>query len=454
VTLAAEAIVMAGAAVLSMPVFMNALSWILVKYHTFAALRENISFKVLNQARTVGFCTPPSSLNTLCILTRSKVCLDPRDRVYAILSLLPSELSAGIVPDYTRALEQIFKDTVLHYINEDQRLDFLALCRFRDPDSVLPLPTWVFDFSVPYQFSIELGTYNASGRSRSEIAYDSLDDSLTIRGRQICVIDQVFEAIPIGAELPEILTICQAWETAGASTTPLVGGVPWSEAFIATIFSSQINDCIWIHQEVLDAQKLRKAYMSSCERGIFPASDRGSREFLAPHSLPGDLSGRRLFMAHSGIVGLCPAWASEGDTIIAALGCGSPLVLRSTGGNQYQVGGECFVNGMMYGEAMMGPFSPGSRPAWEIVNGVNREVVIDSDGISTQFDPRAGPLPPGWSVHYGWSARESGPEILDGKLQRQSFYHADKEEWTLFDPRLTSENLRSMGVDIQEFVLV
>jgi len=39
-----------------------------------------------------------------------------------------------------------------------------------------------------------------------------------------------------------------------------------------------------------------------------------------------------LFRRHLGIVGLCPAWGSEGDIVIAALGCTAPLVLLATSG--------------------------------------------------------------------------------------------------------------------------
>ena len=80
-------------------------------------------------------------------------------------------------------------------------------------------------------------------------------------------------------------------------------------------------------------------------------------------------------------------------------------------------------------------------------------VIVDSNGVLTQLDPRAGPLPPGWSVWYG---EDHGPntEIDDGKLKAQWFHHWETKEWTQWDPRLTSKNLKNMGIDIQEFVLV
>ena len=80
-------------------------------------------------------------------------------------------------------------------------------------------------------------------------------------------------------------------------------------------------------------------------------------------------------------------------------------------------------------------------------------MVVDDNGVPTQLDPRAGPLPTGWSVQHG-DSDEPDVEIEDGELKEQWFHHSETKEWTWYDPRLTSENLKKMGIAIQEFVLV
>ncbi|KAH8781806.1 heterokaryon incompatibility protein-domain-containing protein [Hyaloscypha sp. PMI_1271] len=461
--LAAEAIVMIGDAVLPLPIFQAALFWIDGNYHTFGTLRETLNFEALDQALSMNLCGTLSDLPNVAFLTRKTHCLDPRDRIYAILSLLPEGVSAGIVPNYSKAPEEVFKNTFLQEINIVQQMDMLSLCRFIDPASVLPLPSWVFDFSVPYQLSNVLPLKNATGRSRSESRYEPSDNSLTIQGLQICVIDQVFEAVPFDAKLPEILTKCQAWELLCRYTTSQIGGVPSIDAFIATIFSQSIADALFTADTlftgvVLDTQILRKLYALACERKDFTtlSSDRAENmeaEMRYLGTIEKTVRGRRLFRTHSGMLGLCPAWVSKGDIVIAALGCNLPLALRATEGNRYQVGGGCFVHGMMNGEALLGPLSPGSRFGWRDVAGNLEAVVVDDNRVPTQLDPRAGPLPTGWSVQYG-DSDEPDVEIEDGEFKEQWFYCSETEEWTGYDPRLTSENLKKMGVDIQEFVLV
>ena len=109
---------------------------------------------------------------------------------------------------------------------------------------------------------------------------------------------------------------------------------------------------------------------------------------------------------------------------------------------------------MMDGEALLGPLMPGTRYNWKLVHGRWAQVFVEIDGTATQLDPRAGPLPPGWSVVYESETGEPGPEIIDGEFQNQRFHNSETGEDVWWDPRLTSENLKKRGVDIQEFVLV
>jgi hypothetical protein len=80
-------------------------------------------------------------------------------------------------------------------------------------------------------------------------------------------------------------------------------------------------------------------------------------------------------------------------------------------------------------------------------------VFVDAKGVPTQLNPRAGPLLVGWSAWYGEDG-ETKTEIEDRKLKEQWFFHAETEEWSSQDSRLTPVNLESMGVNIEEFVLV
>lgn len=223
--------------------------------------------------------------------------------------------------------------------------------------------------------------------------------------------------------------------------------------FITTIFSLSIPLALHLGSN-LDMHELRDIYEIDYQRGSFPPFGSNSSVTSSfARNIQRDIPGHRLFKTDSGLMGLCPSWASNTDIIIVAFGCDTPLILRCTERNRYQIGGKCSVNGKMLGEGFLGPLSAGCRIAYMDVAGNPQAVFVDANGVPTQLDPRAGPLPSGWSVWYGTDYLNK-IEVENGKLKKQWFFHEETEEWTQYDPRLTPENLKSMGVDIEEFVLV
>jgi hypothetical protein len=65
-------------------------------------------------------------------------------------------------------------------------------------------------------------------------------------------------------------------------------------------------------------------------------------------------SNRKLFATGKGYLGLGPAAILTGDIIAVILGLDTPLVLRRSGVDGYQIVGEAYVHGIMDGEAMKG----------------------------------------------------------------------------------------------------
>ena len=64
------------------------------------------------------------------------------------------------------------------------------------------------------------------------------------------------------------------------------------------------------------------------------------------------IADRLFFLSDSGWMGLAPAAAMKGDLVCILIGGATPFVLRPVGESFYQLIGECYVHGMMDGEAM------------------------------------------------------------------------------------------------------
>jgi len=75
-------------------------------------------------------------------------------------------------------------------------------------------------------------------------------------------------------------------------------------------------------------------------------------EAMAYYRLHRDLAGGKLFfLTDDRYMGLAPLDTIEGDRVCVILGCSVPFIVRPTADGWIQVG-ECYVHGLMEGEAM------------------------------------------------------------------------------------------------------
>ena len=68
------------------------------------------------------------------------------------------------------------------------------------------------------------------------------------------------------------------------------------------------------------------------------------------HAMTG---GRRLFISEAGSLGLCPNEAKEGDLICILFGSDTPFALRPLDNGNHLLVGECYVDGLMDGQAIL-----------------------------------------------------------------------------------------------------
>lgn len=157
--------------------------------------------------------------------------------------------------------------------------------------------------------------------------------------------------------------------------------------------------------------------------------------------------GRVLYTSADRRLGLAPQATKPGDKICIILGCSSLLVLRSgNGGLNYQVVGECYLDGIMTGEAMLGELPKG----WRLILKYYPEhqahylAFLDSATGHIQVDdPRLGALTAGWRF-----------ESHKAEDTVNRFVNDRTGEYTYSDPRLKPEILRARRVELQEFRLI
>jgi hypothetical protein len=152
---------------------------------------------------------PLQPLNRLEILARFRLtqCQDPRDRVYAFLSLWPEEtepkpISKPLIVDYSRTVAQVYTDAAWAILKSSGNLDILSHVQNSHSTRTPGLPSWVPDWSCGTSFTsfenilrVNKGKknsnnkcpYNASGGHIWQMASSSNENPnlLRVRGKKI-----------------------------------------------------------------------------------------------------------------------------------------------------------------------------------------------------------------------------------------------------------------------------
>lgn len=331
-------------------------------------------------------------LFTLLSETRSAQCYDPRDKIYGLLGVcLDSDRDAvkvSYADDCTPAM--LYREmTANHLKNNTSGWSLslvLAAVDHHDPD----IPSWVTDWRIPRQ-TIALGAqfsravYNACGRfgpvaGKVVTSFNEDDpDELRVKGVVIDTLAEVsdifteavlsrnnptienkalVEAANFAGKLekyPDGFTVFDAfWNTlvAGKDGT---GRLKCPSSF-AEIFSFLLDESTGRSPSLPD-QSYSARQKRPKGKGRLELPDLGRRAagktFDEISTAVGRaLKNRRLGITAKGYLGLFPRQSIVGDDVYVFDSCHVPLLLRASGDCAFRLVGECFVYGVMNGEAM------------------------------------------------------------------------------------------------------
>lgn len=294
--------------------------------------------------------------NVVDIMDRTKNCkyTDPRDRVYAILSLLDRAGQAiRIEPDYTKRLGLVYQDLTLNYIKYSRNLHILLSSGLNDKRS--EMPTWVTDWTVvntPTPFF----KARASGDCKSRCQYRGVG-ILNVTGTLSATVKHV-DRVEESKYMWDLIADIQRIAPHGTLQDSYTGGGSLLTAYCNTICANHFSETM------LPPAKLTPHYQESLDilSAILQPGERRAPDY-SPDTQVEIFLGRvrdycknRSFIKTSeGYIGLAPKNAQLGDLICVLLGCDTPMLLRPTSYSRYQVVGSCFIHGLMNGEAFLGP---------------------------------------------------------------------------------------------------
>ena len=350
----------------------------------------------------------PMSFLQLLEISRDMECSDPRDRVFALSSLLKH---GKINPDYEQSASRVFTEAACTLLSSHG----LMVLSYAGVNKNMEVPSWVPDWSTPMvQIPVvQCRLFNSSGGTAPVIQINSATGSLRLSGkihgkivhatdtlrrtfvtgrmtRFAWASDQYLRLTSSGSAYPGGGSYLEAiWRTIISDTDPKNrfkgGSAPASmaqdfEAYVrpdkalakweASHAYPNQNKPEWMQPPDIDPAVIAaweremnievstpndgciEENVFSPLRGGEPVDqERRGNEYRDVILHAGNLY-RKFFTTEKGYIGLSVSEIAVGDVVAFFTGASVPFVLRSRSGtSEYLLVGDCYVHGLMNGKA-------------------------------------------------------------------------------------------------------
>ena len=307
-------------------------------------------------------CRDLTFLDLLASVRKSES-TDPRDKVFAMLSFANDVQPDMLKPDYSSPMLQVYTTVAIWSVWTYGNLDFLGFCSHTEENFIPGFPSWLpnwNDRSEQWPFIKRLKSadgsfakaYHASGPSLPYELTDGrmilpvCDGRTVVRGWRLDSISQCLEASTHNVDT----SIERSWAPSNGHERYPYTKETLDEAFRRTIVAD--ISCTKIGASGVSGS--RGFSMVWPKKGGF---EQFSEEESGNHNdymdaLKSATQYRRFIVTCGSLMGLAPYNAQVDDEIFVFLGGQVLYILRQKEGGKYRFIGECYLHGMMDGEAM------------------------------------------------------------------------------------------------------
>ena len=305
---------------------------------------------------------------------RRKLCVDPRDKIFGLLGIMPENMQQDFRVDYDRSVKEAYIEVVDVLLSTTHRLDIVCeSIHFPLSANAHRLPSWVPDWSHnPKVVGLGLSFgFNASKDTKAIYSFPGgSQNKIKIKAIQLGIVD--VHGVPVGTfcKTADFLMAFLHWRAvllgnallgpgAGGDRrkevhdsfcrTLCLGQVPsdWKDHWTSVVYnlfgsmlSSRLPD--------LPLDKKLEKHLDS-KHGV-PTEQQ--REFLH-HHISSKMRGRTFCITKKGHVGMVTGFMTTGDEIIVPYGCRTPIVIRREGRHkEYRLIGDVYIDGFMDGLAI------------------------------------------------------------------------------------------------------
>jgi hypothetical protein len=335
-------------------------------------------------------------LSTVLALSHNSLQTNVKDKVYGILGIVSIDIAERIEPEYNLSLEEILIQFTTSVILSTRSLDVLRLRASFAPIRAYErkVPSWVLDFAheASSDAQVPLRKYSATNGLPAGLIFSPDNRSLSCAGFILDRIDGLSCSISdmkfssdivqpthnISIYGSDAASAEALWRTLVANCGPdgrapappswhtLLRLMPERHRLQEILRPQQMHNEAWKWLEAFrhDNRKLELLgsnltcwFMSwwgdldEARAALTEEEIAGIGDMIQPFMwITGS---RRLITTEKGWVGLSAIPARQGDAVAILMGSDAPVVLRPVE-DYYEVVGECYIHGVMDGEAVEG----------------------------------------------------------------------------------------------------
>jgi hypothetical protein len=248
-----------------------------------------------------------NSMSNILDVSRSKGCVNPRDKIYGLLGITPKNFSSSIVVDYLRPVEDVYKEAFLTHLNATKRLELLKHCDLANRQ--IGGPSWVPDWSKTEFAAPLLSEQLSSGISRAWFTYTE-PDVLEVVGTHYTTIRSVGGVASKVDD--ETLLAVRDWYQYLPDEITYVTGESMEAAFALTLCMNRTRErypyChfLSVSEWVGMLRKILRLTSASKDDPIYSARE-------TTNTIQ-KIRGRRFFTTKDGHIGTAPAGAQIGKS--------------------------------------------------------------------------------------------------------------------------------------------
>jgi hypothetical protein len=339
-------------------------------------------------------------LEFLADITRHCKCEDPRDRLFALKSLLPERQADVITPNYTKSIGESYRAFMVSYAVGLGSLDILGLCNLSN--SLDHMPTRVVDWSNLSAINVtQITNLFASGESSCEVKFVGWDvlEAVGAHCSTITSVRPCFDADTFSTDFGRTLSQLRLLNDLNM---PYVAGGDMLGAYCRTFVPDNVDADRYVSPpaRIFKLEDARKALLeiASCNWDTKGTSSPNTVGYLYRSELL--LEDYVFFTTETGHFGISLAKPKVYDQVVGLLGCRSLMLLRPIKcGNS--VVGRCYIQVLMDAEALLGPLPGRWRQVLRLRDGSQEwypAFAQETTGKVQATDPRLGPLPAGWCL--------------------------------------------------------